>query len=1152
MIMFLTGCYPGEDFGVNVSMYVKNAEGGLCSANITSSYQINEGNPLISEVGICWEETLINVLPTIKRNTAKASDITSPYSILISNLKETTSYVVRPYMLVDGFIVYGDVYEFKTPSNSQYLPILGSLKLIKAELDKLSVSSLIVDVPFEYPVTEVGICYTDQSKSDFTAGMAGVKTINAMLSDGKFEVDVTGLHFSTTYRIRAYAKNQAGTVYGNIESFRTSGDEYIPKLGQITITKNAPTYLEVSCTVAEPLKTDSIKAWFEYAKGYNNSQSVEAKIEKGIMTAKIENLQPSTTYNIVAKSENKFGAGSSYNKQVTTNSGENSKPTLSEPTITNIKADGVHIESKIKLMDTDYKALSGGFEYSTSSYLYSSSTKKGTIENDTILKLDLTGLSENTTYYVRAYVDTDLGKVYSKQGYFTTAERKPTISELNVKSIFKKSVGLSAMIKPYDERSSITEAGVQYTTYSYFSSSAITEKGTVTGDSAFVNLSNMNKGTKYLMRAYAISNNKYYYGPEKSITTKSDADYTPTMSEVIVSDTTMTSMTLNSAYTLVNEDYKVKEAGFQYYQSSYSSYVSNGKLCAGNIKDGKFVLSISGLIANSIYQIRPYVKLEDESVYYGKTVSVTTKQGADYFEDPFVSDLTMTSFKLSSKHKFPSETYKIKEAGFQYYKSSYPSYVSNGNLCAGTIKDGTITLSVSNLAGNSTYQVRPYVKLDDETIYYGNTITVKTKQASDYTPSFTETIVSDTTMTSMTLSSTYTLVSDDYEVKEAGFQYYQSSYSSYVSNGRLCAGTIKDGIITISLSELNANSIYQVRPYVKMDNNETYYGNTISVTTKKASDYAPIASVVSVSDTLMTSVKLQATVNEVSSTYPITEAGFQYYASTDPYYVKNGSLKAVKIENNVIQMDLTSLTKGETYQVRAYVKCSSGTYYGKTSNFKTLSKSALPSITCNDITAVSTSSFSVEASVKENHKSYPITEAGFLYIKSTSSSDLTLDTNNAIRKPLTIQNGKVVLSVDGLDKNSTYLVRAYVMSGNEVTYNQKTIRVYTNMDNYKPSLGTLSIQKQSGEYVASCTAITSQVFPVTECGFVYSTENSYPTIEKNEGNVTAKISDSTFTATMPFVKPQTGSTRYYVRAYAKNANGITYSSYEYKTVSWND
>ena len=516
----------------------------------------------------------------------------------------------------------------------------------------------------------------------------------------------------------------------------------------------------------------------------------------------------------------------------------------------------------------------------------------------------------------------------------------------------------------------------------------------------------------------------------------------------------------------------------------------------------------------------------------------------------------MTSFKLSSAHKFSSKSYKIKEAGFQYYKSNNSSYVANGSLYSGIITDGIITLSVSELVSNSKYQIRAYVKLDDETIYYSNTISVTTKQASDYTPTFTDVLTTDITMTSMTLNSTYTLINEDYKVKEVGFQYYESNYSSQINNGKLHSSSINGNDIVLEISGLSANTTYQIRPYVKLDNEETYYGKTVAVKTKDVENY--IGDVI-VSDILISSAKLKASIGKLPSNYKITEAGF-YYCELNGNYIWKEKTVAVEIIDGFIQMDISSLKSSCNHKARAYVKyiyeksstSYSSTSYGNYTNFTTLSTSVLPSVICNDITSVNTSSFSIEADVKENHEYYPITEAGFVYIKSTSSSALTLNTNNAIRKPLTVENGKIKLTVDGLDGNSTYLVRAYIISGEEVAYNEQTIKVYTNMDNYKPTMGTLSIQKKDDKYVAVCTATSSQVFPITECGFVYSTQTMSPSIEQNEGNVTAQITDSEFTGVIPFERPQTGSSKYYVRGYAKNANGIKYTSYKSVNVLWND
>ena len=596
MIMFLTGCYPGEDFGVDVTMLINDCKVGYRSVNVTTSYQILDGNPEITEVGVCWEELYDNREPTVQKKSKEAKSVTSPYSVFVTDLRESTEYIIRPYMKVNGFIVYGDTGNFTTPSNSSFLPHLSELLLNNSELHKLVVSSSITSVPAEYPVAEVGVCYIKGNSTYFTKEMSGVKSIKSDLNDNnEFTVEITELDFSSTYSVRAYAINEVGVRYGDIKTYRTLGDEYVPKLGEVIITKNAPTYLEVSCTVSEPIKTDSINTWFEYTGSYTAAQKVEAKVKEGKIVARIDNLQPSCDYSIVAKAENKYGVASSNKKYVTTDNGVKYKPNVNTPSLTDITVNGAHVESVIKIINNDYKALSGGFEYSTSSYMNSPITKIGVLENDTILKLDLSGLSENTTYYIKAYIDTELGKIYSNRVNFTTRVWEPD------------------------------------------------------------------------------------------------------------------------------------------------------------------------------------------------------------FDDILVADTTMTSFNLSCSYKLPDQKHKIIEAGFQYYMSNYSYYVEYGSLYVGIVDGKNITLSLSDLKENSTYQIRPYMKLDNGKIYYGETNAVKTKKASDYAPSFTETIVSDTTMTSMTLSSTYTLVNDDYEVKEAGFQYYQSSYSSNVSNGRLCAGTIKDGIITISL-----------------------------------------------------------------------------------------------------------------------------------------------------------------------------------------------------------------------------------------------------------------------------------------------------------------------------------------------------------------
>lgn len=941
VLSVLTGCYPGEDLGINVTINVDNVQVGLCRADVSGSYIINEGNPTVTEVGFCWAG--YGKVPTVNDNKVISEQNSAKFSVRLSSLNEKTTYVVRPYIVADGFYVYGNTDSFTTPEKAIFLPTLDIVELVENGLDKVTVSSSITFVPSEYPVSEVGFIYTDQNVNDFELGKSGVQSVQGTLDGTKFIAEIPELLFSTNYYVRSYAKNEAGIAYGNTKKIRTLGDEYKPNLGVPEVTKSMPTSLEVSCKVSEVEDTKSLEAVFEYNELGYESDTIVAEVSNGVMTAKITGLTPSSYYYIRAKATNKYGSTYSSETLAMTSSGAESKPKVSAPKVSEITHEGATLESIVTIVDKEYKPSSGGFEYSTSSYFTSAIAKSASIVNDTILQAKFDDLDENKTYYVRAYINSDLGTVYSSAVSFNTIERKPTVSEVNVKKVTRTTIELSALVKPYDSSITLSKAGVEYRKKYYSSYTKVT--GTIDGDSVSVTLSDLDKNTTYDIRTFALSNGTYYYSEATDVTTKSDDDYTPT---------------------------------------------------------------------------------------FGETVA---------------SDITMTSFKLTSSYQLAEGSSAVESGGFQCYQSSSDYYIDYGELYEGTTSNGSITLDMSDLKSDRDYQVRPYLTLEDGTTHYGETITVTT---------------------------------------------YGEEY------------------------------------------------------------YAPTASIVTVTDVMMSSVKLKATVKEVSADYPITEAGFQYYQSSDSSYVSYGNRHEVTIVNGVIEMDLSSLKVGKPYQVRAYVVCSSGTYYGETVSFETLSESALPTIICDDVSAVDSTSFTVEAEVMENNKLYPIEEAGFLYIKASYySSTLTMDTNDAIRKPIAIVDGKIKMTVSELEEDATYLLRAYVLSGDEIIYNENTIKVYTDMNKYIPEVGSVSVTNEDGIYVATCTATVSKVFPVKECGFVYSTSTSSPTLEDNTGYAIATLSGTEFKGGLSLTKPSTGSITYYVRGYAKNEHGIKYSSnYKSVSVSW--
>jgi len=77
-------------------------------------------------------------------------------------------------------------------------------------------------------VSARGICY-DTSENPTT----GDNTIASGSGTGEFSIDMTGLNKSTTYYVRGYATNEAGTAYSDQESFTTQAADFMKAGGKL-------------------------------------------------------------------------------------------------------------------------------------------------------------------------------------------------------------------------------------------------------------------------------------------------------------------------------------------------------------------------------------------------------------------------------------------------------------------------------------------------------------------------------------------------------------------------------------------------------------------------------------------------------------------------------------------------------------------------------------------------------------------------------------------------------------------------------------------------------------------------------------------------------------------------------------------------------
>ncbi len=74
-------------------------------------------------------------------------------------------------------------------------------------------------------IITVGVCYSSTNQTPTTANSTTIDTIKLNTANTKyFTSNLTGLMPSTTYYLRAYASNSAGTAYGSVVKFTTSAN----------------------------------------------------------------------------------------------------------------------------------------------------------------------------------------------------------------------------------------------------------------------------------------------------------------------------------------------------------------------------------------------------------------------------------------------------------------------------------------------------------------------------------------------------------------------------------------------------------------------------------------------------------------------------------------------------------------------------------------------------------------------------------------------------------------------------------------------------------------------------------------------------------------------------------------------------------------
>lgn len=339
------------------------------------------------------------------------------------------------------------------------------------------------------------------------------------------------------------------------------------------------------------------------------------------------------------------------------------------------------------------------------------------------------------------------------------------------------------------------------------------------------------------------------------------------------------------------------------------------------------------------------------------------------------------------------------------------------------------------------------------------------------------------------------------------------------------------GLYTAKFDNLQYNSKYYVRPYLKTDS-KTIYGNELTFTTKTIS--LPTLTTKDVSEITQNNAIFNGKIENDGSS-KILSKGF-YYSKTN----SNPEVKDQKVEstgNFEFSSTVSSLEPNVTYYVRAFASNLAGTAYGQVVSFKTRSF-VLPTVSTSAATSILETSAIVGGTVL-NEGSNPVTQRGVCYDEFFPEPSLELFSKYTKDG---VGLGTFTTSLTNLKPFKNYYVRAYAISASGVAYGE-TIWVKT-IGGDKPTVtvsggvnglrayATVTITKQGSDNI---TAINVKCFDMDG---------------NNVGKVVSGGGWSTTNVFAPVnfeISGLSRKTKYYIIGYATNGVGTGASERVYVT-----
>ena len=568
-------------------------------------------------------------------------------------------------------------------------------------------------------VTERGVCWSIVENPTIadahTSDGAGL---------GSFVSNITDLEPNTTYYVRAYATNSEGTSYGDQVNFMT-----LEEMIELATVKTSLVTSITSTTAVVGGDVTADGGTEVTAKGVCWSASQEPTIEgehtengagTGEFTAELSGLEQNTTYYVRAYATNK--EGTAYGEEVSfTTLQEN---VVVKPMVTTLEIAGL---SQTTAVAGGNVTSDGGAEVTARGVCWSTS-QEPTVEGEHTTdgagtgeyQSNLSGLTANTTYYVRAYATNSEGTAYGEEISFTTLEEhivvEPTVVTVSVSEVTETTAVTGGNVTS-DGGGEVSARGVCWSTSQEPTvEGSHTTDGTGTGE--FVsNLTDLNDNTTYYVRAYATNEQGTSYGEQMSFTTVKHID----LPEVTTVEPTEIATTSAKTGGNVTSDGGGDVTAKGVCWSTSQNPTLSDSFSTDGIGLGEYLSIINGLTINTTYYVRAYATNEAGTAY-GEEFSFTTLCDLPTVITTAITNVEITTAKGGGNVTADGGA-EVTARGLCWATHLEPT-IEDSFLVEGAGL-GEFTCDITGLNENTRYYVRAYATNSVGTAY-GSVTTLKT------------------------------------------------------------------------------------------------------------------------------------------------------------------------------------------------------------------------------------------------------------------------------------------------------------------------------------------------------------------------------------------------------------------------------------------